>query len=129
MTTKTKLTLNSVAYPQTVEVPAPMEIHPSIPADLAREMLRVADLFSRQPEAYHGRFSKVGIHYSGPHHPCGCICAYIVGETSHGAACMSIWPAHSEALRLIYEEASLGDRVDDPAWAIARIERFLRTAT
>lgn len=45
----TKLHSNSLRHAQEVDVPLPLEIHPSVRPSLATEMLRVADLFASHP--------------------------------------------------------------------------------
>lgn len=119
-----------VAFPQTVAIPAGLEIHPSIPADLASEMLRVADLFHRNPELYDGRWQHISsantMHSPPSALGCGCICAHIAGHDKYGCSVFSKWAAQAMALQSIFVEAAC--HRFDAAWAIARITTFLETA-
>lgn len=122
---------------QPVEMPPvdvqPLHIHPSIPEDLAREMLRVADTFSQYPKLYDGDRPNVMPWRFG--HECGSVIAYLClksledpnGRSALPTACAN-WPRHAGALNAIFIEASKAENCDNPQWAIRRIEKFLETA-
>lgn len=108
---------NNAVHPQTVEIPQPLEIHPSVSADLAREMLRVADTLCRCPELFDGG-TVVDLYPDRPR----CIIGHLTGNR-HLA--FERWPENQPALYRMYGEANAHG--DDAGWAIARIEHFLRT--
>lgn len=114
-----KLAQNSTIHPQTVEVPAPLEIHPSVDPVLAQKLLRITDMFSLHPETFNGFVSHV-------ENGCGCIIAHLKeGRNIHGFKVADEYPASSQALRRIYNEAASAGEC--APWAINRIETFLRT--
>lgn len=113
-------------YPQPSWLPKPLVIHPSIPDDLAREMLRVADLFHAEPHLYRGMIPFLTVE------KCGCICAHVTmnehpAVNSTPKIMLDRWPYQNCALNEIFSEAAVFPR--DTPWAIARITRFLESAT
>lgn len=115
-------------HPQPSWLPKPLVIHPSIPDDLVREMLRVADLFHAEPHKFIGSWARLR------EGECGCICAHLVnfnegsecvGNHLSLSACQERWPQFSRWLNHTY--AFAGDW--NVTEAIARITRFLESAT
>lgn len=133
-------TKNNITYPQTVEIPAPFEIHPSVSPKAAELLLGVIEVLMTRPLDYHQ-----GIGYVKAE--CGTPCcilghmyilqsgrplqgAHFVGTDSGTAFGLTedqslslyvspFWPSP-------WKQKSDTDWVH-PETAIARIEHFLRT--
>lgn len=112
-----KTTHQTTVYPQTVEIPEPLEVHPSVDPELAAIMLGVSDMIARAPQCFNGRISTI------THDGCGCIIALAMGRPMLSSAWMAKFPKSEAVLHQINGEA-IGK---DAAWAIARIEEFLST--
>lgn len=115
-----------VIHPQTVEIPQPLDVHPSVSQRAQEILMQVAELLAKSPERYAQRT------------PCGSCCC-IIGHAEalgHGESGLSqtqrsriflmmYWPtALMKAAQPYYNSMA----VDVPASiGIARIEWFLRT--
>lgn len=129
---------STTVFPQTEEIPVPLEIHPSVSPLAAELLMKVAEILANEPARY------CQAKFSG--HRCGAACC-ILGHMAASAGMRlpfdetgelnahnlgltslqyrrifshSLWPECIGAMNLAYKEVT-------PMLAIARIEHFLRT--
>lgn len=50
---KSKLAINNTVHPQTVEVPLPLEVHPSVSPLAAELLMKTYETIVREPKLYH----------------------------------------------------------------------------
>jgi hypothetical protein len=135
---KTKLALNSVYHPQTVDVPLPLEVHPSVSPLAAELLMKTCDAIAREPKEYDQSLpisrgcgspcciighmgNLIGFRGSLDTHNCEKI-----GLTV--AQYKAIWSAYSWPAQFYQRGGNELRWPDIPALtAIARIEHFLRT--
>lgn len=126
---KTKLQLNNVQHEQTVEIPLPLEVHPSVSAKAAALLEGVMEALMKTPAMYR---------QSNADHRCGSPCCII----GHMRAQLGVYghycdPGILDSLGLKEEQAKRlfsshywptpHNSDPSPAQGIARIEHFLRT--
>lgn len=128
---KTKPTENNAVHPQTVEIPQPLEVHPSVSSLAAELLMKTAELLAHEPACYLQS------------NPCGSVCC-IIGHMEAIAGVDTLFGDSSTHVRIGLQ----GDQYEKifhlPEWpahirqnyasenvpasiGIARIEHFLRT--
>ncbi len=131
---KTKIEQNSVCHPQTVEIPQPLEVHPSVSELAARLLATVIERLMAKPDSFNQNSASISCES-----PC-CIlghCAILIGASNVDES----RPEFLGLNRVQFQKIFWPDQwpkqfrpANDNEWkgipaatGIARIEHFLRT--
>lgn len=131
---KTKLEQNNATHPQTVEVPVPLEVHPSVSPLAAELLMRVVEEIGSRPENYNQQNPVRKRWLSGCESPC-CIIGWMehfAGQSDCSGAAVGLTKRQYDS---IFSYGQWGQFLDVQKLAkdvpasvgIARIEHFLRT--